>query len=268
MTPNALTGPRKMACSSLSLLVLTLFTLSSLAVSMDSPSAPSTSKLTISPTTLPAAAQGKFYSSTLSVSGGNAPYRFVMGWTPLPAGLTLSSSGTISGTPTVTGLFKIVLLVTDSSSTRSGGTLTLAVRSASTSSSVGISVSPASASVSSAGTQQFSALVSGTSNTSVTWSTSVGSISSSGLFTAPSVTTNTSATITVTSVADTTKSAKAVVSIAALNLILDFGMIEEGARRGAPKYMEWYSAFGLMVTLVWLYLEMIRLLAKLRSDRR
>jgi len=59
----------------------------------------------------------------------------------------------------------------------------------------------------------------------------------------------------------------AVVTIAALNLILDFGMIEEGAHRGAPKYMEWYGAFGLMVTLVWLYLEIIRLLSKLR-DRR
>jgi uncharacterized YccA/Bax inhibitor family protein len=57
----------------------------------------------------------------------------------------------------------------------------------------------------------------------------------------------------------------AVVIIASLNLILDFGMIEEGASRGAPKYMEWYGAFGLMVTLVWLYLEMIRLLSKLRS---
>lgn len=57
----------------------------------------------------------------------------------------------------------------------------------------------------------------------------------------------------------------AVVIIASLNLILDFGMIEEGADRGAPKYMEWYGAFGLMVTLVWLYLEMIRLLSKLRS---
>src|SRR5580692_10290829 len=57
----------------------------------------------------------------------------------------------------------------------------------------------------------------------------------------------------------------AVVIIASLNLILDFGMIEEGAYRGAPKYMEWYGAFGLMVTLVWLYLEMIRLLSKLRS---
>lgn len=60
----------------------------------------------------------------------------------------------------------------------------------------------------------------------------------------------------------------AVVVIAALNLILDFSFIEEGAYRGAPKYMEWYSAFGLMVTLVWLYLEILRLLSKLREDRR
>jgi uncharacterized YccA/Bax inhibitor family protein len=58
-----------------------------------------------------------------------------------------------------------------------------------------------------------------------------------------------------------------VVIVAALNLILDFGFIEEGAHRGAPKYMEWYGAFGLMVTLVWLYLEIVRLLSKLR-DRR
>ena len=44
--------------------------------------------------------------------------------------------------------------------------------------------------------------------------------------------------------------------------------VEQGAQRGAPKYMEWYSAFGLMVTLVWLYLEIIRLLSKLRGDDR
>lgn len=59
-----------------------------------------------------------------------------------------------------------------------------------------------------------------------------------------------------------------VCGIAALNLILDFNFIEEGARRGAPKFMEWYSAFGLMVTLIWLYIEILNLLAKLRSDRR
>jgi uncharacterized YccA/Bax inhibitor family protein len=56
-----------------------------------------------------------------------------------------------------------------------------------------------------------------------------------------------------------------VVVIAALNLVLDFDFIEQGAAAGAPKYMEWYGAFGLMVTLVWLYLEILRLLAKLRS---
>jgi len=56
-----------------------------------------------------------------------------------------------------------------------------------------------------------------------------------------------------------------VVGIAALNLVLDFDMVERGEEVGAPKYMEWYCAFSLMVTLVWLYLEILRLLSKLRS---
>jgi uncharacterized YccA/Bax inhibitor family protein len=56
-----------------------------------------------------------------------------------------------------------------------------------------------------------------------------------------------------------------VVVVAALNLVLDFDFIEKGAAQGAPKYMEWYAAFGLMVTLIWLYIEFLRLLAKLRS---
>jgi uncharacterized YccA/Bax inhibitor family protein len=55
-----------------------------------------------------------------------------------------------------------------------------------------------------------------------------------------------------------------VVIIASLNLIIDFDMIETGARMGAPKYMEWYGAFGLMVTLIWLYMEMLRRLSKVR----
>ena len=58
-----------------------------------------------------------------------------------------------------------------------------------------------------------------------------------------------------------------VVVIAALNLVLDFDFIEEGAEIGAPKYMEWFGAFGLLVTLVWLYLEILHLLAKLQSRR-
>jgi uncharacterized YccA/Bax inhibitor family protein len=56
-----------------------------------------------------------------------------------------------------------------------------------------------------------------------------------------------------------------VVCIAAFNLVLDFDFIESGSERGAPKYMEWYAAFGLLVTLVWLYLEILRLLTKLNE---
>jgi uncharacterized YccA/Bax inhibitor family protein len=58
-----------------------------------------------------------------------------------------------------------------------------------------------------------------------------------------------------------------VVCIAALNLLLDFDMIEKGVAAGAPKYMEWYGAFGLLVTIVWLYLEILRLLSKLANRK-
>ncbi len=58
-----------------------------------------------------------------------------------------------------------------------------------------------------------------------------------------------------------------VVIIASLNLVLDFDFIEEASEVGAPKYMEWYGVFGLLVTLIWLYLEILRLLAKLNSRR-
>ncbi len=58
-----------------------------------------------------------------------------------------------------------------------------------------------------------------------------------------------------------------VVAVAALNFVLDFDFIEQGSRSGVPKYMEWYGAFALMVTLVWLYLEVLRLLAKMNERR-
>jgi uncharacterized YccA/Bax inhibitor family protein len=56
-----------------------------------------------------------------------------------------------------------------------------------------------------------------------------------------------------------------VVVIAALNFVIDFDFIEQGSKQGAPKYMEWYGAFALMVTLIWLYIEFLRLLSKIRS---
>ncbi len=58
-----------------------------------------------------------------------------------------------------------------------------------------------------------------------------------------------------------------VVVIASLNLVMDFDFIEHGAENGAPKYMEWYGAFGLLVTLIWLYLEILKLLTKLNSRK-
>ena len=58
-----------------------------------------------------------------------------------------------------------------------------------------------------------------------------------------------------------------IVAIAALNLVMDFDFIESGAEQGAPKYMEWYGAFGLLVTLIWLYIEILRLMSKLASRR-
>lgn len=58
-----------------------------------------------------------------------------------------------------------------------------------------------------------------------------------------------------------------VVVIASLNLVMDFDFIEKGVQNGAPKYMEWYSAFGLLVTLIWLYIEILSLLAKLSSRK-
>jgi uncharacterized YccA/Bax inhibitor family protein len=54
----------------------------------------------------------------------------------------------------------------------------------------------------------------------------------------------------------------AIIVVAALNLIMDFDFIEKGSQMGAPKYMEWYGAFGLMVTLIWLYIEFLRLLSR------
>ena len=56
-----------------------------------------------------------------------------------------------------------------------------------------------------------------------------------------------------------------IAGVAAFNLMLDFDLVDRGVAAGAPKYMEWYAAFGLMVTVVWLYLEILRLLGKLNS---
>jgi len=166
------------------------------------------------------------YSAKLAASGGNSPYRWTVASCSGDCNSGLSapdSDGQISGTPQNAGTSDVAFMVTDSSGNTATADLSITI-SPDTSTSVGVSISPTSASVNTGGKQQFSASVSGTSNTSVTWSVNgvnggngtVGTISSAGLYTAPaSVPSGGSVTVKATSAADTTKSASATVSITA-----------------------------------------------------
>jgi hypothetical protein len=167
--------------------------------------------LTITTTSLPAATSDIAYSDTLTAAGGAAPYFWSLSSGSLPAGITLQSAGSLSGTTSQSGTFTLTAEVTDSSSPKltSSKLLTLTVLS------VVVTVTPATSTVASAGTEQFTAMVTNTSNVAVTWSASSGTISSAGLYQAPTVTVTTTATVTATSTADTTKTATASVTITA-----------------------------------------------------
>ena len=161
--------------------------------------------------TLSSGTVGIPYSAVISVSGGDAPYKFQE--QNLPVGLALNEqTGGISGTPEAAGSFTFAIWVTDAEGDRGLGWVSLTIANKSN---VTISVAPTSVSVNSSATAQFDATVSNSTNTATTWTASQGTISSSGLFTAPTVTANTSVVVTATSVADSTKSATAVVSVVA-----------------------------------------------------
>jgi len=181
--------------------------------------------LSISTTSLPQGTVNVPYSAKLAASGGNSPYK----WTSascsgdcnsgLPAP---DSDGQISGTPQNSGTSDVAFMVTDSSGNTATANLSITINP---DTSTSVSISPTSASLTTGGKQQFSASVSGSSNTSVTWSVngvnggngSVGTISSAGLYTAPaSVPSGGSVTVKATSAADTTKSASATVNVNAV----------------------------------------------------
>src|SRR5580698_264638 len=154
---------------------------------------------------------GTPYNGTLTVTGGKAPYSFSIPSGSLPAGLVLAQgTGTISGTPTKTGVFAFTVQVTDANSLSESTAFQITVA---TPGSIVVTVNPSTASVASAGTMQFTAIVTNTSNVAVIWSASPGTISSSGLYQAPTVTSNTSATVTATSTADSSASGSAAVTI-------------------------------------------------------
>src|SRR5262249_53390284 len=162
----------------------------------------------------PSAKVGSGFNSVVTVSGGQAPYQFAISWGSLPPGLSINSkTGTVSGTPQSAGTYNFAITATDLPHKDYGDHRFLLDVAGSGGHQISVAISPTSATLTSGTTQQFTATVSGTSNTAVTWSASLGTISSNGLFTAPTVTTTTSVTVTATSVADPMKKASATVTV-------------------------------------------------------
>jgi hypothetical protein len=160
---------------------------------------------------------GVAYNAVASVSGGTAPYSFTFENGTLPPGMGLNgTTGSITGTPTQAGNYQFFLIAADSAGGKGATTVNIVVAASSQTQQPTITISPSSTSIVSQAVQQFTATVTGTSNTEVNWSASAGTISSSGGFTAPKVSSNTSVTVTATSAANSSVKASASVTVTPL----------------------------------------------------
>jgi len=160
---------------------------------------------------LPSGSVNQTYNAVLSVTGGSNPYQFSVASGSLPTGVSLNPvTGSFTGQPTTAGLYSFQILVKDSPRSDQGTKSYVVQISAG---GVSVGVTPINVTVPPSGTQQFTATVTGTSNTAVTWTASTGSINSNGFYTAPAVQSVTQATVTATSQADSTKSATSTVTI-------------------------------------------------------
>jgi len=160
---------------------------------------------------MPTGTIGTPYNMVLAVNGGVAPYTFSVRTGRLPFGLHLdSSSGTIAGNPTATGWFPFVVSVSDSSGQAHGvHRFSISVHQPP----VQVIVSPESVVLAPGATHQFAVQVAHTSNHAVAWSSSAGTVSSNGLFTAPKTTASTQITVVATSKQDPTKRASASITV-------------------------------------------------------
>jgi hypothetical protein len=167
--------------------------------------------------TLPTGTADQAYNAVISVSGGSAPYYFSIASGSVPDGLKLNPrTGSISGVPTVVGTYSFEIFAFDASLRNRGRrafSIPVGPRKAP---SVNVAISPLTATVVSAQKQQFTATVSGTSNTAVTWTASLGSIDANGLYTAPSVSAQKSAVVTAISKADSSHRADATLTLTAI----------------------------------------------------
>ncbi len=201
----------------------------------------------------PAGTVNQSYNSVLAVVGGSSPYHFSVKTGALPPGIGLNpATGTLSGTPTTAGNFSFEVIVTDSPRLDQGSQSFAVVVGSGGGGNVKVSVSPASVTLFSNQKQQFTAAVSGTSNTGVTWSATAGSVDANGLYTAPTVKAQTNAVVTATSKADSTKSASAAVTVDPVNnqpLKITIGSLPQGQQGNA--YSEVFTATGGTTPYSW-----------------
>ncbi len=176
------------------------------------PAAQSAQRISLE-TALPNASVGTSYHKVVSVSGGQSPYSFMVSQGELPPGLVLNSkTGSVSGTPTQVGNFTFTISVSGEPIGASGArAYTMGIDSCSKC--VTVQISPANPSVAAGGKVQFTATVVNTSNTAVTWSASAGTISGTGLFTAPGTGSPNSITVTASCTADTAAKSSTAVTI-------------------------------------------------------
>jgi hypothetical protein len=197
---------------------------------------------------LPGGTMNEAYNTVLAVGGGNSPYQFSVKTGTLPPGISLNpATGSFLGKPTTAGNFSFEVVVTDLPRHDQGSRLFAVsiVGNDGGGGNVKISVSPTSATLVSNQKQQFTATVSGTSNTGVTWSATTGTIEATGLYTAPTVTSPTNVVVTTTSTADSTKSASAAVTVDPANqqaLQITTGALPQGQQGSG--YNEVFTATG------------------------
>ena len=206
---------------------------------------------------LPGGAVNEPYNAVLAVGGGNSPYHFSVKTGALPPGVSLNPiTGRFSGIPVTAGNFPFEVIVTDSPNLDQGNRSYIIYVGGGVSTGgngdINVSVSPTSVTLPSAGKQQFMASVTGTSNTAVTWSATAGSVSASGLYTAPTVSAQATAVVTATSVANTAKSASASVTIEPANqqsLQITTGALPQGQQGNI--YGEAFTAAGGTAPYSW-----------------